>query len=357
MNIFITGASGYIGRHVAEKLQAAGHHIVGLARSERAVQFLQERGITAHRGDLFDAASLTQAALLSDGVIHLGAAVGPAWAEGDRIAVQALLSTLGGSGKPFVYTSGTPIYGETGLRVVDEDAPVNPPPFFAWRPHIEQQVLAAAAWDVRSIILRPATIFGRGGGSSLLLLLRQAQQERIAQYIGTGENRWSTVHADDLAELYVLAFERAPTGSVFNAAAGASTSMKDLATAISFAIGRERAVASWTLEQARVALGPRADFFAINQQVSGAKATLSLGWNPQAPSLLYDVAYGSYRTAQSRTGAQRTNDGESGITSGTPRSWAMHWRTDRASGFWPAHTPSVGDFWFSRATGLVHSGH
>jgi nucleoside-diphosphate-sugar epimerase len=211
---------------------------------------------------------------------------------------------LAGSGKPFVYTSGTPIYGDTGLTVVDEDAPVNPPPFFAWRPPVEQQVLAAAVQDVRSMILRPATVYGRGGGSSLLVLLHQAQQEEVAQYVGAGENRWSTVHVDDLAELYVLAFERAPAGSVLNAAAGASTSMKDLATAISFAIGRERSVASWTLEQARAALGPRAGFFAMNQQVSGAKATLSLGWNPQAPSLLYDVAYGSYRTAQGRTGAQ-----------------------------------------------------
>ena len=304
MDIFLTGASGYIGRHVAAKLQVAGHQIVGLARSARTAQWMLERGMTPHRGDLFDAASMRQAALLADGVIHLGVAVGPAWAEGDRIAVGALLGALAGSGKPFVYTSGTSIYGDTGLTVVDEDAPLNPPPFFAWRPPVEQQVLAAAAQDVRSMILRPATVYGKGGGSSLLVLLRQAQHEGIAQYVGTGENRWSTVHVDDLADLYVLAVERAPVGSVLNAAAGASTSMKDLATAISSAIGWERSVASWTLEQARVTLGPRADFFAMNQQVSAAKATLLLGWNPHAPSLLYDIAYGSYRTAQGRTGAQ-----------------------------------------------------
>ena len=162
MNIFLTGASGYIGRRVAEKLQAAGHQLVGLARSDHAVQWMQEQGITPHRGDLFDAPSLTQAALLADGVIHLGAAVGPAWAEGDRIAVHALLDALAGSGNPFVYTSGTPIYGDTGLTVVDEDAPLNPPPFFAWRPRVEQQVLATASQDVRSIVLRPATVYGRG---------------------------------------------------------------------------------------------------------------------------------------------------------------------------------------------------
>jgi len=304
MNIFLTGASGYIGRRVAEKLQASGHQIVGLAHSDLAVQWMKDQGITPHRGDLFVAPSLKQAVLLTDGVIHLGAAVGPAWAEGDRIAVHALLDALVGSGKPFVYTSGTPIYGDTGLKVVDENTPLNPPPFFAWRPDMEQQVLAAASQDVRSIVLRPATVYGRGGGTSLLVLLRQAQQEHIAHYVGTGENRWSAVHVDDLADLYVLAFERASAGSVLNAAAGASVSMKDLATAIGLAIGLERSVASWTLEQARAALGPRADFFAMNQQVSGAKATFLLGWNPQVPSLLYDVAYGSYRMATESTNAQ-----------------------------------------------------
>jgi len=304
MNIFLTGATGYIGRRVAEKFQAAGHQILGLARSEHAVQWMQDRGMTPHRGDLFDAPSLMQAAQVADGVIHLGAAVGPNWVEGDRIAAHALLDALAGSGKPFIYTSGTPIYGDTGLVVVDEDAPLNPPPFFAWRPSLEQQVLAAASQDIRSIVLRPATVYGRGGGSSLLLLLHQAQHEEAAHYIGAGENRWSTVYVDDLADLYVLAFERASAGSVFNAATGASASMKDLATAISFAIGRKGSVASWTLEQARAALGPRAEFFAMNQHVSGAKATLLLGWNPRAPSLLYDVAYGSYREAQGRTSAQ-----------------------------------------------------
>jgi nucleoside-diphosphate-sugar epimerase len=144
MNIFLTGASGYIGRRVAEKLQAAGHQILGLARSDHAVQWMQDQGITPHRGDLFDGPSLTQAALLTDGVIHLGAAVGPAWAEGDRIAVHALLDALADSGKPFIYTSGTPIYVDTSLTVVDEDAPMNPPPFFAWRPRVEQHCPAAS---------------------------------------------------------------------------------------------------------------------------------------------------------------------------------------------------------------------
>jgi nucleoside-diphosphate-sugar epimerase len=187
------------------------------------------------------------------------------------------------------------------MTIVDEDAPFNPSPFFAWRPLVERDVVAATHRNIRSVILRPATVFGRGGSSSLLLLIRLAQQDRVARYIGTGENRWSSVHVDDLADLYVLALERADAGTVFNAAAGDSVSMRELAVAISSAVGLVETVTSWTLDQARAVLGPRADSFAMNQQISGAKATNVLGWSPQAVSLLDDVAYGSYRKTEVST--------------------------------------------------------
>ena len=295
MNLFITGVSGYIGRVVAEKLQMAGHHIIGLAHSEEASRWMQEHDITPLRGDLFDTALLIQAARAADGVLHLAAIIGPAWGEGDRSAIHAFLDALHGSGKPFVYTSGVPIYGDTGNTPVDEDAPLHPSPFFAWRPPVEQEVIAAAHQQIRSVILRPAMVFGRGGSSSLLLLIQMAQQKRVAQYIGTGENRWSSVFVDDLADLYVLALERADAGTIFNAAAGHPVTMKELATAIRSALSLEEMVTSWPLEQARTVLGPRADSFTLNQQISGLKARNLLGWNPLAPSLLDEVAHGSYR--------------------------------------------------------------
>jgi len=55
-------------------------------------------------------------------VIHLAASFGPDWQAGDRAAVQALLSALEASSKPFVYTSIATVYGDTGATVADEDA-------------------------------------------------------------------------------------------------------------------------------------------------------------------------------------------------------------------------------------------
>ncbi len=77
--------------------------------------------------------------------------------------------------------------------------------------------------------------------------------------------------------------------------------MRELAVAISSAVGLEEAATSWALEQARAVLGPRADSFAMNQQISGMKATNLLGWSPRAVSLLEDVAYGSYRKTEANT--------------------------------------------------------
>jgi len=307
MDIFVTGASGYIGGVVAEKLQAAGHRVAGLARSDEAADRLHARAITPVRADLFDAARLAQTAEVADGVIHLAAIFGPDWQAGDRAAVQAILGALDGSSKPFVYTSIATVYGDTGATVADEDAPLNPPPFHRWRPAVEQDVLRAASRGVRSIVLRPAAVYGRGGGSSLLLLVQSARQGGATRYVGEGDARWSTVHVDDLADLYVLALERAVGGMLLNAAGGTSASMHELASAISQALGMGGDCEPWTLEAARAAFGPRADLFAMNQQISGARAILQLGWNPRAPSVLHDMAFGSYRHAFSAYSQSQTS--------------------------------------------------
>jgi nucleoside-diphosphate-sugar epimerase len=209
MKIFVTGASGYIGRAVTEKLKAAGHAVAGLARSGEAAQKLKNLGAEAVRGDLRDSAAVQSAAQNSDGAIHLAMEMSAEAPALDRNAIDGILAGLGSSGKPFVYTSGVWVMGSTGGHTVDENTPVNPTPLVAWRPAHERLVLTAAG--VRGVVIRPAMVYGRGGG--IVGSWAGDAKKGAVRFVGTGENRWPFVHVDDLADLYRCILR--PTGHPF----------------------------------------------------------------------------------------------------------------------------------------------
>jgi nucleoside-diphosphate-sugar epimerase len=282
---------------VAEALVKAGYAVVGLARSDDQARLLAAKGLGAHRGDLRDPASLAEGARNADAVIHTALAAAADAGQVDRAAVEAIVGALEQFNRPFIYTSGCWVVGNTGDAIADEDTPLAPTPLVVWRPVNERLVLDAAHQGVQGIVLRPAMVYGRGGGL-VTSFVQSAREHGAARVIGNGKNRWTFVHLDDLADLYVRALGAA-SGTLLFAAHGAAIRVREVAEAASRAAGADGRVEIVPVEEARKTMGPFADALALDQQISGGRARRLLGWQPQGPTVLEDLA--SLRGAPSKT--------------------------------------------------------
>jgi nucleoside-diphosphate-sugar epimerase len=170
---------------------------------------------------------------------------------------------------------------------------VNPTPLVAHRPAMEQEVLGYKGRGVRTIVIRPALVYGRGG-SIPRMFTQSARETGATRYVGDGQNRWPFVDVDDLAQLYVLALEKAAPGSLYNAAHGPSYRVHEVAEAASIGAGAKGKTQALPLEEARKTMHAFADALVLDQQISGEKAKKELGWSPRAASVLEDLKTGSY---------------------------------------------------------------
>src|SRR5262249_47249812 len=106
MERLLTWATGYIGSGGAGPASVGGQQVIGLARSVAAANRLEVLGIRSYRGDLAQPESIAQAAREAGGVIHAAATRNADAPEADRRTVEAILTALEGTQKPFIYTSG-----------------------------------------------------------------------------------------------------------------------------------------------------------------------------------------------------------------------------------------------------------
>jgi nucleoside-diphosphate-sugar epimerase len=289
VRVLLTGATGYIGGAVAEKMAAAGHVVVAVARSDEAEAALVSRGYETVRGDLSRPAELAGQAQSCDGVVHLAATQNEQMAVTEQATVRDFVPALSGSGKAFVYTSGVWVYGNASPgRLLDEDSATDPVALYAWRPALEEEVLVAAAAGVRSIVIRPAMVYGRDGGP--LRQFGEMAERGVPRFVGDGANHWTLVHVDDLALLYVLALERAAAGTLVNGAVGQPLRVRELATAAAAGAGFAAPPASWPRAQAAAVIGAdAADGLTRDHRISGERARRLLDWKPAPRSPLREL--------------------------------------------------------------------
>lgn len=279
MRVLVTGATGLIGGAVARRLASEGHQVVALARKDASATKLADRGYRVVRGDLADAVSISKAACGVDAVVHAASPSDQNTAAFDETATRAIIDALRGTSKRFIYTSGCLLYGSTGDTPATEDSPLHPIDLVRFRQPLEAEILAAVADGVHPIVIRPAWVYGNRSGTAMMMY-SWAKESGAARYVGDGTNRWTTVHADDLADLYLLALDGAPAASIFNGAHGAAIPLIEIARAASEGAGAEGRVTEWPLDEARQVLWSFADGIACDQVISGELAKHKLGWSP-----------------------------------------------------------------------------
>jgi nucleoside-diphosphate-sugar epimerase len=282
MRVFITGGTGYIGSAVVRALRESGHDVSGLARSDVAARKLEALGAQPVRGDLHDLDVLAAAAREADGTIHVAYTNDANAPAADVAATESLLAALRGSARPLIYTSGVWVLGDTHGSLADEDWPLDPNPLVVHRVSLEQQVLSGAARGIRTSVLRPGMVYGRRAGY-VSEMVTSAREKKPIEIVGDGRNHWTTVHVDDLAALYVLALERAPSGTLLLATNEGGVSVGELARAAVEGAATRVPVVTVPIDEARETLGASADAMAADQLATSRRARTLLGWRPISP--------------------------------------------------------------------------
>lgn len=297
MRVFLTGATGFIGSRVLPELLAAGHHVIGLTRSDAGARSLEVAGAEVHRGTLEDLATLRAGAEKADAVIHTAFdhefTNFVANCEKDRRVIEALGGVLQGSDRPLLITSGTGMGNAGPGQLAREDifAADYPNPRIA----SEQagNALLQAGVDVRVVRLPQVHDTVKQGLISPFIEL--SREKGVVAYVGDGANRWSAAHVLDVARLYALALDRGEKGARYHAVAEDGISARTIADIVASGLGLP--TVSLSPAQAQEQLGWFALFAGLDMRASSAWTRAQLGWEPTGPGLITDLEAMDYAPA------------------------------------------------------------
>jgi nucleoside-diphosphate-sugar epimerase len=287
MRVFVTGASGFVGSKVVVELRAAGHSVLGLARSDTSAAAIHAAGAEVHRGDLTRPETLRSGATEADAVIHLAfdhdfSKLADNCANEQR-AIEALGDALAGTQKLLIVTSGTGLASAAGRPTTEDDAPRSEGGF----PRSPERAAdAVAKRGVRVAIVRLPQVHDTRRAGLVSFVIAFARQNGFVGYVGEGVNHWSAAHVTDVARVYRLALEK-NRAARYHAVGEEGVRLRAIADVVGE--GLRLPVRSITPGEAPAYFGWLAAFASEDMRSSSDKTRAALGWEPKAPGLIEDL--------------------------------------------------------------------
>ena len=298
MHVALTGATGFIGSHVLTELREHGHDVTALVRNDDQAQVVAARGASAAVVDLYDRPAVVGRLRSADAAIHTASPGDATSADLDAAMVDAAIEAFAGTGKPYLHISGAWVYGANRRHHRGAPRSIRP----QWWPggsrsNADCSTRATCAASSSS----PSVAYGDGGGGIPGLLVGSPRDDAgNLIMLGTGRQRWSTVHVADLADVFRRALEDDSARGYYVIGDGENPTVAELTEAAAVAAGAPGAVPG-SDDEARARLGDAfAEVLLLDQGTDAAKARAELDWRPSRPGLVEEFRDGSYRKVAAR---------------------------------------------------------
>ncbi len=283
MQVFLTGATGYVGCAVLDALLKGAHTVTALVRDGEKAARMKARGVTPILGSMGDPARWRDAAAGKDAIIHAAIDYGPNGVEGDRIALETFVRL---APPVFIYTSGIWVLGAAPQAVDETASTAHPTAHSAWRAEHEKKVMSVSWSGARNIIVRPGIIYG--GARGIVSDMLKDATNGLIRVIGPGDNHWPLVYDRDLGDLYQRLMVTPRAEGVYHASDGSADTVNDIVDAIASAVSQTPSIRHVPLDEARKKMGAYADALALDQIITSTRVR-GIGWSPTLHSVTANV--------------------------------------------------------------------